>query len=194
MAATAIFSRKGYHRTSVADITAAARIARGTFYLYFASKHELFASLLAQLLAELQAAIEPIDLARGPAAALGVLQANLDRVFALLLDDHHRGALLFTAHGADEALDARLAAFYESLRALLERSLRHGQAMGLVRPLDAAATAACLLGSCKETVAQLCTGGRRPDAARRTAALHALLDLSLRGLFSAPYLELLATA
>jgi len=30
-----IFAHKGYHRTNVADIISRARIARGTFYLYF---------------------------------------------------------------------------------------------------------------------------------------------------------------
>ena len=38
-----IFARKGYHRTNVADIIARARIARGTFYLYFQNKKDLLA-------------------------------------------------------------------------------------------------------------------------------------------------------
>jgi len=37
-----IFARKGYHRTNIADIIARARIARGTFYLYFQNKRDIF--------------------------------------------------------------------------------------------------------------------------------------------------------
>ena len=41
-----IFARKGYHRTNVADIIARARIARGTFYLYFQNKRDIFLFLV----------------------------------------------------------------------------------------------------------------------------------------------------
>ena len=53
-----IFARKGYHRTNVADIIARARIARGTFYLYFQNKKDLFEELLAQVLTELSRRIQ----------------------------------------------------------------------------------------------------------------------------------------
>ena len=53
-----IFARKGYHRTNVADIIARARIARGTFYLYFQNKKDIFEELLAQVLTELSRRIQ----------------------------------------------------------------------------------------------------------------------------------------
>lgn len=37
-----IFSEKGYHRTKVSDITDALNISKGTFYIYFENKRELF--------------------------------------------------------------------------------------------------------------------------------------------------------
>ena len=52
-----IFARKGYHRTNVADIIARAGIARGTFYLYFQNKRDLFEELLEQIVSELQTRI-----------------------------------------------------------------------------------------------------------------------------------------
>src|SRR5579885_1900078 len=48
-----IFARKGYHRTNVADIISRARIARGTFYLYFQNKKDLFEALLEQVLTDI---------------------------------------------------------------------------------------------------------------------------------------------
>ena len=46
-AAALVFARLGYARTTVADITAAADVSRATFYVYFASKAEVFAVVAA---------------------------------------------------------------------------------------------------------------------------------------------------
>src|SRR5581483_8081518 len=51
-AARAVFSRDGYAASSVEDVAAEAGIAKGTVYLYFKSKEELY---LAALLRELRA-------------------------------------------------------------------------------------------------------------------------------------------
>src|SRR5437899_12501470 len=45
-AARAVFARKGYSETGVDDITATAGIAKGTLYLYFASKEQLYLEAL----------------------------------------------------------------------------------------------------------------------------------------------------
>jgi len=41
-AAIQLFSQKGYHHTNVRDITQALGISKGTFYLYYSSKRDLF--------------------------------------------------------------------------------------------------------------------------------------------------------
>lgn len=43
--AVKIFAERGYHHTSVKDITEAAQISVGTFYLYFKNKEDLFEKL-----------------------------------------------------------------------------------------------------------------------------------------------------
>jgi AcrR family transcriptional regulator len=45
-AAEQVFGRDGFYRASVVDITRAAGIAQGTFYLYFPSKEALFVELV----------------------------------------------------------------------------------------------------------------------------------------------------
>lgn len=45
-AADNLFYEKGYHKASVADITAAAEVAVGTFYLYFPDKLSLYHYIL----------------------------------------------------------------------------------------------------------------------------------------------------
>ena len=41
-----LFSRKGYQAVSVEDIARKARISKGTVYLYFHSKEEIYAQIL----------------------------------------------------------------------------------------------------------------------------------------------------
>jgi AcrR family transcriptional regulator len=56
-AATELFQRQGYERTTIADIAAAAEIGTRTFFSYFASKEEL---LFPQSDARVQAAVAAI--------------------------------------------------------------------------------------------------------------------------------------
>ncbi len=48
----AIFSSKGYYEAHVEDIIKAAGVGKGTFYLYFKNKEEIFVSLLVRFLEE----------------------------------------------------------------------------------------------------------------------------------------------
>lgn len=47
-AAEKLFYKKGYHGTSINDITGAAKVAPGTFYIYFEDKMSLYQYLLLQ--------------------------------------------------------------------------------------------------------------------------------------------------
>ena len=49
-AAKQLFGHYGYRRTSIDNIAQEARIAKGTVYLYFKSKEEIFRALCQQLL------------------------------------------------------------------------------------------------------------------------------------------------
>jgi AcrR family transcriptional regulator len=48
-AAEQVFGDLGYHEASIVKITEAAGVGQGTFYLYFASKHEVFDELVRDL-------------------------------------------------------------------------------------------------------------------------------------------------
>lgn len=47
-AARRVFGQKGYHAATVDDITRAAGVAKGTYYLYFSEKREVFYELICQ--------------------------------------------------------------------------------------------------------------------------------------------------
>src|SRR5262245_11685180 len=50
-AAARAFERGGYYGTHVRDVIREAGVARGTFYLYFRSKHDIFEALVERMLA-----------------------------------------------------------------------------------------------------------------------------------------------
>jgi AcrR family transcriptional regulator len=62
-AARAVFAEKGLRASTIDDIAEAAELGKGTIYLYFKSKEQMFAALklegLARLAARFQAAIDP---------------------------------------------------------------------------------------------------------------------------------------
>ncbi|MBU0970635.1 MAG: TetR family transcriptional regulator [Proteobacteria bacterium] len=41
-----VFSKNGYHKTKIADITSALKISTGTFYIYFRNKRDLFIEVI----------------------------------------------------------------------------------------------------------------------------------------------------
>ena len=53
-AALVVFAEKGFHAARVDDVCDAAEVSHGTFYLYFASKDDLFATLVDDVVAEMR--------------------------------------------------------------------------------------------------------------------------------------------
>lgn len=89
-AALTLFGHYGYRRTSIDDIAQEAGIAKGTVYLYFKSKEEIFRALSQQLLDQvLSAAGEAVR-------AHGTIEVRLRRImeakFGYLFDLMHRSA------------------------------------------------------------------------------------------------------
>ncbi len=56
--ATKLFAKNGYYNTHVETILKEARIGKGTFYLYFKNKEELFISILVKFLDEWEQAAQ----------------------------------------------------------------------------------------------------------------------------------------
>ena len=68
-AAVDLFARQGYDATSVAEVIAAAGVAKGGFYHHFASKEALLYEVYGDLIARQLDAMEAILARRDPAAA-----------------------------------------------------------------------------------------------------------------------------
>ncbi len=186
-----IFARKGYHRTNVADIIARARIARGTFYLYFENKKVLFEELLEQVLGELTVRIQRIRPGPGEADPVDPLRANLTRVLRYVLAERElTGILLNHSTGFDRELDDRIRDFYDRIAALIKRSLDLGIEMNLVRTSDTRAVSYAILGGIKEVVGML----SRSDDPDIAALVEEILGFGLRGVARPELFEVRPTA
>jgi AcrR family transcriptional regulator len=178
-----VFSERGYHAAGIADIIAAAGIARGTFYLYFTNKRAIFDELLDELLAQLNTAVVRISVEEGAPSPIDQMRANVRRVFAALEENRDLTKILLReAVGLDAAFDEKLGAFYGSIVERIQGGLELGQRLGLVRPCDSRVAARSVLGGVKEVVYQaLVAGGLR--GVSRDALVNEVVDYNLRGLF-----------
>jgi len=178
-----VFSRRGYHAASIADIIAAAGIARGTFYLYFGNKRAIFDELLDELMAQLARAVRRINVEEDAPSPIDQMRANVHRVLDVLEENRELTKILLReAVGLDSAFDEKLGAFYGSVIERIRGGLDLGQQIGLVRSCDSLVTAHCVLGGVKEVVYQaLVAGGLRNVS--REALVGEVVDYTLRGLF-----------
>jgi AcrR family transcriptional regulator len=173
-----IFARKGYHRTNIADIINRARIARGTFYLYFENKRDLFEELLEQVLGELRLRIQRLRIGPEEPEPVDQLRNNLRRVLNFLLAEYELTDILLNhSTGFDRELDTRIGEFYERVADQIQRSLDLGIEMNLVRNCDTRTAAYCILGGIKEVVGQA-SRQRRRDISKLAEEI---LDFGLRG-------------
>lgn len=179
-----LFAERGYHATSIADIIEACGIARGTFYLYFPSKRLIFDELLDLFFATVQAAVRRVDVSPGAAPPLEQMEDNVRRLLDVLAAERETARILLRGTvGIDEEFDRKLGDFYGRVHQLIERGLRLGVELGLVRPLDPAVAAWCVLGSIKEAVDRVLLAGDPPSQAGVEALGRDLMAFNLHGLF-----------
>lgn len=175
-AARDVFATKGFHDAKIDDIVAAARVAKGTFYLYFQDKRSIFSELVDGLFARIGGAILRVDLGSDIPAQV---KHNIRAIVAVLLDEPKLTRILLSyAPGLDPEFGAKIQSFYEGVKTLLKESLIEGQELGIVAPGDAAVYATFTLGAMKEILFENVSGA----AARpREQIVEDLFNLLQRG-------------
>jgi AcrR family transcriptional regulator len=116
-AAQKVFERDGYLDARVADISAAARVAHGSFYTYFDSKEDIFRQIVESVAEDVYAAL---DLADEGTAAERISAAN--RRHIELYEQHA------TVLGLMEQV-GNLAQFSELRRDMRRRSVERAEAL-----------------------------------------------------------------
>jgi AcrR family transcriptional regulator len=175
-----VFSRKGFHKTSISDIVQKAGIARATFYLYFKNKRHLFHCLLEFLLQELDRRVETIVLEEGYPPPLEQLRTNLTRVLTFSIEEPQLTQILFrSALGMDREFERDLERFYERVVDRIEGALGLGIDMSLVRPCSTRLIAYGVLGGMKEVMAQVAS--KRISVLNAKVVVDDLLEFGRRG-------------
>jgi AcrR family transcriptional regulator len=184
-AASTLFSQRGYHATSIADVIEAAGISRGTFYLYFDSKDAVFLELMEQFIQQIMAVVEVVD-PEAPEPTTRIVE-NVRRVVEVVFERRDLTVMVLReGFGVRPDVDEKLGRFYGFVREMLEGALRNGAQHGLTRQVDEALVATALIGAIKEVVLHELAAGR-PEAESRAAVTEALIGFGLRGLLVKPF-------
>ncbi len=183
-AAKEVFAESGYHEASINAIIERAKIARGTFYLYFQSKAAVFDALLDHAMRELRARLTRIDVENPDALPPQVqLHAGLVRLLDYVLGDRTLTTILLSGANAPEAEAAsRLHAFFAEVHGVIRKALESGIAIKLVRPCNVEVTAAALLGTVRGVIEYLVTTESPPPV---EAIVAELIAVALRGVLTA---------
>jgi len=183
-AATERFAARGYHATGVSDIIAEAGVARGTFYLYFKSKHQIFCEILDSFLGHLDCQIKTIELEsdRSPAAQM---RSNVEGLVDAMLKRPGPAKIVFNeAVGLNPEIDEKLRAFYAKLIQRISASLRKGMRLGLVRDTDPTVASCIIVGAFRELMVQKIVF--RKKGLSRKSIVSGLMDTILGGLGGRP--------
>ncbi len=168
-AAQRVFGEKGFHAATVDDITRAANVAKGTFYLYFQEKREIyyevirgFFHLVHDIAGSLGAtAREGVDFVAEAERAAGELM----RAF---LDNRELVRLAYReSMGLDPELERLMRGFYRELAEVEAQNVRLGMEIGLFREVDALLVAYAHIGMVERVLLQLLDEGAvlpPPDA------------------------------
>jgi AcrR family transcriptional regulator len=183
-----VFAGRGYHEANVADICKAARIGRGTLYLYFENKRDVLLALMEDLAARIKsvlatrAKVEDFpDAAKVPAPLIVKfckkrLREILDAVF---VDEATLRLVLRDARGADGAIDEIIMLADRLLLGAIEADTRAAMKAGVFRHADAHKIALYILGGIEKLVMDALS---RDEPVDRDAIIDAAVDLEMFGL------------
>ncbi|MDD9944339.1 MAG: TetR/AcrR family transcriptional regulator [Myxococcales bacterium] len=181
-AAGRVFSERGYHNSSIADVIEAARISRGTFYLYFDSREALFLELMESFIQRIVSVVEVVDpKGRDP---IGGIFSNLRRVVDVVFDNPELTLLVFRQNlGTHPEVDQKLNRFYGFVREMIEGALGNGVAAGMIREVNRPLVTIALIGAIRELLYSYLVEEQVGDP-DRDAVTRELLDFAFHGLGS----------
>src|SRR5215470_14609021 len=146
-AATRVLAAKGFDRTKITDIAAAADVGVGTFYLHFPDKETLFDAVVDETVVRLKATV---DAARAHAADAReeILAANA-AFFRFAQENREVFKIVFGHAAAYNDLIRRAQALFI---ADIENTVRAGIARGLFAPLEPGLVAQAVVGMATQMI------------------------------------------
>ena len=140
-AAEALFAEKGFFATSIVDITQAANVALGTFYLYFPSKLAIFQELVRHLNEALRLHLRTAI--QGLTRRAEIERAGFQAFFTFVNQQRNLYGIVSQA----ELVDPKLYRwYYRSLAGNYAKGLAKSIKSGDIKDLDPETMAWCLMG------------------------------------------------
>jgi len=156
-AATELFSRKGYEGTRISDITDTLDMSKGSFYLHFRDKRELFIRCIERL----AYVIVPEDTREDIANERDYTAKQAKRAVAFLEAFPSYAGILnlvkMTATGEDSILAQKAKEAFASLVKPIVRDFRRAVAEGILREIDEEFFAYAVLGMAENVGYKLMT-------------------------------------
>ncbi len=155
-AARTVFSRKGFHDATIDDIAASAGLAKGTVYLYFKSKQEIY---LAALRDGIEALLRKMRAdAEGPGTARDKLRRLIETKMAFFDENVDFFQIIQSELGRlDTTMNECRDLYFDQTR-IIEDVLKAGIKEGAVRKLNTAKAAFAVADLTKGIVIQRTMG------------------------------------
>jgi AcrR family transcriptional regulator len=135
------FGARGFHATSVADVTRRAGVGHGTFYVYFPSKEDAIRELVRHMGHELRQALAAAT--AGAPDRLAVERLGFEAFARFSLRHRNLYRIVMESQFVDEAI---YRGYYEALAKGYATGLRRAVERGEVRAVDPEAAAWAMMG------------------------------------------------
>jgi AcrR family transcriptional regulator len=180
-AARKVFAKKGFHAATVEDIAAAARVAKGTVYLYYRSKQEVYWAALEHGLTEL------LDEIRTTMAAEDTPENKIRGFITVKIQYFERNRDFFRIYFSEVGsgfkhplqLPKRFEAMYLQQARLLEATLQQGIRRKQIREIRTDAAAVAISDLVRGFIVQRLLGWSKKDV---ESDISFIFDLIWRGI------------
>ena len=161
------FCRKGLPRPGVADIIDKAGIARGTFYLYFKSKRDVFSALIDYTFDSIRKKMTSVETGDPLLIIPGVLK-NIDVIRNFFFNDPEMAKIIIReAVSLDAESSDRVEEIQRRLADWLTALISQWQELGILRKFNPQIITYIFIGSMKELFQQyLISGNLQSDSGK----------------------------
>ncbi len=178
------FARLGFEQANINTIAELAGIGKGTIYLYFANKRDLFLSMLRVI------AQDQLALIRAALAREGSLQERLERFFQAFVelaqvDEDGFNVYMSALYGVNRAFKDEATKLLRDYVAVVTLLLEQSRARGEVQYIDVTTTALMVIALTESYVLSARVLGSTPAQLSKQATQVA--SLILRGIGNAPH-------
>ncbi len=144
-----VFAKKGYHATSISDICKKANVARGTLYLYFENKRDIFDTLVKQYISEMLGVISKFDYNKPLKPQFNENVRSFTRI--IIKNRELTRIIASEAVGLDAEFDNQLIRFYSTLTTYITGALQLLKKSGeIAKTVDSKLLAFAIVGVLKE--------------------------------------------